>query len=264
MEKTRIIVTQSYFDINPIQCGMDNCAPSHSYGPAIRSYYLLHFVVSGKGQFTTSRGTFTLVKSDMFIIRPHEITYYEADEKDPWTYIWIGFTSKIKLPTALNTEDFIYAPYLERIFLDAINTESFENGRHGYEAFLCGKIFELCALLYSGDKISSQISERYVKPAISIMESEFASGITISRIAERLHINRSYFTVIFRDAVKKTPAEYLSELRMNEAARLLRIYKYSVTVTASSVGYPDVFVFSRAFKKHFGCSPKSYARIGQG
>ena len=184
MQKTRLLIQKDYFDIIPVQCGMQNCEPSHSYGPAIRSYYLLHFVVSGKGSFTTSRGTFSLGKSDMFIIRPHEITYYEADANDPWTYIWIGFTANIKLPTVLSTADFIYAPYLEKIFLDAVNTESFEDGRLGYEAFLCGKIFELSAYLYSADKISSEISERYVKPAISIMESEYAK-----RILKRFLIN---------------------------------------------------------------------------
>lgn len=261
MEKNRIVTDRGFKDINPVQCGMESCKSSHSYGPAIRTHYLLHFVVSGKGRFSTPRGVYALGKSDMFIIRPYEITYYEADKDDPWTYIWIGFNSETPLPTVINTADFVYAPFLEKIFLDAVNTESFENGKLGYEAFLCGKIFELCALLYSGDTAPSEATERYIKPAVNIMESEFSSGISVADIAERLHINRSYFSVIFKDIMKKTPGEYLSELRMKEAAKLLSVYKCSVTVTAGSVGYPDVFVFSRAFKKHFGCSPSKYAAL---
>ena len=261
MEINRIITPQRYKDINPVQCGMDNCPPSHSYGPAIRTHHLLHFVISGKGTFTTSRGTFSLGKNDMFIIRPYEITYYEADRDDPWTYIWIGFTSEIKLPTVLEAADTVYAPYLENLFLDAVHADFFDNGRLGYESYLCGKIFELCARLYSTETVSSEVSERYVKPAVAIMEAEYGNGITVESVAERLHINRSYLSVIFREITKKTPGEYLSELRMNEAAKLLREYKCSVTVTAGSVGYSDVFVFSRAFKKHFGCSPTKYVKI---
>jgi len=34
----------------------------------------------------------------------------------------------------------------------------------------------------------------------------------------------------------------------------------SVTVTALSVGYPDVYTFSKAFKKHFGMSPRAYKK----
>lgn len=262
MEKNRIITAQRYLDIEPVQCGMDNCAPSHSFGPATRTYYLLHFVVSGKGTFTTSRGSFSLGKSDMFIIRPYEITYYEADKNEPWSYIWIAFNASIKLPTVISTADTIYAPFLEKIFLDAVNTEAFDNGKHGYEAFLCGKIFELCSYLYSSEREETEISERYVKPAVSIMEAEYASGITVGKIADRLHLNRSYFTVIFKEIMKKSPGEYLSELRMKEAAKLLSVYKCSVTVTAGSVGYPDVFVFSRAFKRYYGCSPTKYTSLG--
>lgn len=262
MEKNRIITAQKYLDIEPVQCGMDSCVPSHSFGPATRTYYLLHFVVSGKGTFTTSRGSFSLGKSDMFIIRPYEITYYEADKEEPWTYIWIAFNTGIRLPTVIAAADTVYAPFLEKVFLEAVNTDVFENGRYGYEAFLCGKIFELFAYLYSRENVSTEISERYVKPAVSIMESEFASGITVGKIADRLHLNRSYFTVIFKETMKKSPGEYLTELRMKEAAKLLSVYKCSVTVTAGSVGYPDVFVFSRAFKKYYGYSPTKYSTLG--
>lgn len=259
MIKNRIILSKAYKDICPVQCGMENCSPSHKYGPAIRTYYLLHFVVSGKGIFTTSRDTFTLVKNEIFIIKPYEITYYEADSEDPWTYIWIGFTCNTEIPTVLTSADTLYAPFLEKIFSDAVNTNLFENGRQGYEAFLCGKIFEIFSLLHLGDTVSSEASEIYIKPAVSIMEAEFGSGIRVSDIADRLHVNRSYLSVLFKNVMKKAPGEYLFGLRMNEAARLLRVYKCSVTVTAESVGYPDVFVFSRAFKHYYGCSPTEYA-----
>ncbi len=257
----RTIINQNYNDINPVQCGKQICDPSHSYGPATRTYYLLHFVISGKGTFFTQRGKFFLEKNDLFIIRPYEITYYEADKNDPWSYIWIGFNCNITLPTILNSADTVYAPFLEKIFSDAVDNQNFENGRLGYEAFLCGKIFEICAFFYSNDRISSEVSERYIKPALTIMESEFCNEINVGDISKRLHINRSYFSVIFKHITKKTPGEYLSELRMKEAAKLLTIYNCSVAVTAGSVGYTDVFVFSRAFKNYFGCSPTKYATI---
>lgn len=33
----------------------------------------------------------------MFLIRPYELTYYQADAEDPWHYIWIGFDGKKSL-----------------------------------------------------------------------------------------------------------------------------------------------------------------------
>ena len=34
-------------DINPRICGVEACAPGHSFGPAVREYFLLHYVVRG-------------------------------------------------------------------------------------------------------------------------------------------------------------------------------------------------------------------------
>ena len=51
---------------------------------------------------------------------------------------------------------------------------------------------------------------------------------------------------------------------MERAAMLLARYGYNVTVTAASVGYPDLFAFSRAFRRYFGISPSEYSRRSAG
>jgi len=55
-------------------------------------------------------------------------------------------------------------------------------------------------------------------------------------------------------------AEYLTDYKMKRAAELMTKKHMSVTVTALSVGYPDVYTFSKAFKKHFGMSPRAYKK----
>ena len=126
---------------------MEKCQPGHSYGPAVRSYFLLHFVVSGKGRFQTRSGNYDLKKGDVFIIRPYDVNFYQADEKDPWTYIWIGFTSEVILPPVITSKDTVYAPFLSDIFFDCINGEDVTQNGRGYEAFLCSKIWELISRL---------------------------------------------------------------------------------------------------------------------
>lgn len=256
----KIVSNMHFPSLNPLICGREKCLPSHDYGPATRSYWLLHFVVSGKGVFSSPRGSFNLCENDIFIIRPFEITYYQADRDFPWDYIWLGFSADMQLPSLLYDNDKISAPKLKKTFLDCINPPSFLDNSLGYEHFLCGKIWEIFSFLVSKSNPQELSTDRYIKTAISIMESEYVNNVTVSDIAHRLHLNRSYFSELFKMNTLLSPDNYLRQLKMNKAAELLTKYNCSVSVTASSVGYPDVFSFSRAFKKYFGISPSLFAK----
>lgn len=250
---SNIVNVTPYSDVNPVECGSEVCNPGHFFGPAVRTYWLLHFVVSGKGTFQTSKSTYTLVKNQIFIIRPYEINTYTADTNDPWEYIWIGFRAGITLPPAFTMHDTVYAPELLRVFREALNAPE----KYNYEAFLCSRIWEIISFM-SAEETPSEAFEMYIRPALNIMETEYPNGIKVNDIAERLHINRSYFSSLFNEVVGKPPHEYLTELRMEKAIKLMRSNNYSITVTANSVGFSDVFAFSRAFKKRYGISPSDF------
>ena len=72
-------------------CGREECAPSHSYGPVVRSGYLIHYILSGKGIYKANGRIYHLGEGDAFLICPNSLIYYEADKYHPWTYTWIGF-----------------------------------------------------------------------------------------------------------------------------------------------------------------------------
>ena len=49
---------------------------------------------------------------------------------------------------------------------------------------------------------------------------------------------------------------------MEKALELLKCEKFSVSVVSNSVGYKDIYTFSRAFKQHFGVPPMEWKKIG--
>lgn len=72
-------------------CGLSQTLPHHSFGPAIKPHYMIHFIISGKGHFSIGGKKYPLEAGYGFLITPEELAYYEADANDPWTYVWVGF-----------------------------------------------------------------------------------------------------------------------------------------------------------------------------
>ena len=86
---------KNFSDLNPIILGYEYCKSKHTYGPSIRKYFLIHYVVSGKGSFSTKKRKYEVSAGSCFVIEPDEVSTYSADEKDPWHYIWVGFDGNL-------------------------------------------------------------------------------------------------------------------------------------------------------------------------
>jgi len=122
---------------------------------------------------------------------------------------------------------------------------------------LCSKIWQLF----------SEILERkeekidYTQNALNIIYSEYMSDITVQSIADRIGLERTYFSNLFKKEMGISPKKYLLKHRMEQAADLIKNRGYSVSVTALSVGYSDVYIFSKMFKQYYGVSPSKFKKI---
>jgi len=249
-EKSEIIIDYQYKGYNPVQFGSETCTPGHYFGPHVRTHWLLHYIVYGCGKFERAGVTYDVHPGEMFVIRPYEETYYEADKNNPWRYIWIGFTTQ-EDDIAFLENPVIYCPEAGAIFEDMLRCGKMNNGR---SAFLSAKIWELFSLLLNGGTFSAG----YVEKALHCMNSEYMHNITVSKIADRLNINRSHLSELFKQQMGVSPQKYLINLRLEKAAELLTTYGESPSTVGISVGYPDLYHFSKMFKKHFGMSPRKY------
>ena len=244
-----IITNNKLNNLNPVLFGYDKCTPGHSYGPAIRQYWLLHYIVSGNGTFKINNIEYHLNPGDIFVIPPDTEAFYIADKNNPWEYIFIGFTSSSKLPYKLQNTH--HCPQAQHIFFEMKQCENFENGRSYY---LSARLWDLFALL-SEDK---EPKTDYVDKALNYIKSDYISISNISQIAERLHINRSYFSLIFKAKMGMSPKEYLIRYKLKIAAELMTNEHKTISLAAFSVGYNNIYNFSKVFKKYYGVSPRTY------
>ena len=254
MQHDVLVIDKDYSALNPMQFGTHNCDANQLFGPAVRSYWLLHYVVSGQGYFDIEKKHYAVKAGDIFVIPPYVETKYAANKQDPWSYVWIGFTAKGELPVKL--EDITHCPQAAYIFQEMEKCEAFENGR---SAFLAAKLWELFAYL-----AEQQPKEQDpIEAVLDCIHTEFTHPLTIQQLAQRVGLDRSYLTTLFTQRFGVSPGKYLLAHRMKFAATLLTRNKKNVSVTASSVGYNDIYAFSRAFKQYYGISPQEYARQHQ-
>ncbi len=244
-----LIENMKFNDLNPLVAGWQKCNNGYTYGPHIREYYLIHFVVSGKGVLLNSKGEHPVSKNKVFIIKPGEITTYKADEKDPWHYIWIGFSGKLaekldRLPSVME--------YYDNSFFQIEKCEELSYQR---EMFLAAKLFEIVSVLTA----KTPIPPRYEKLAADYIAVNFMKDVKIEEIAAQIGINQQYLSRLFKGRYGKSMRSFLLETRLSHAKALL---KTGMTVRETSLlcGYEDIFHFSKMFKKKYGVSPKNYKK----
>ncbi len=90
------------------------------------------------------------------------------------------------------------------------------------------------------------------------MNEMYMQGIGVSDIAEHIGITRSHLNHAFQKELNLSVQKFLIDFRMHKAANLLVSTAMSVKEVSNEVGYHDHLVFSKAFKKKFGMSPKNY------
>ena len=90
------------------------------------------------------------------------------------------------------------------------------------------------------------------------VQEHLQENIMISDIAEYLHFNPKYLMRAFKNQTGAGILEYITDLRMKKAKKLLKTTRLPIKEVASQVGYGDYAYFSRVFGKECGISPKEY------
>lgn len=281
MGKYKFVETESVAYLEPKQSqaldlflchsGIENCNPSYSFGPETRDHFIIHYILDGKGEFTVNNKTYKLGKKDGFLIRPGEETYYKADDKDPWIYMWIGFNG-IKAETYLkyanldeNNHIFKYEKdsSLKKCILDILSLNIMNNSNRlkidGLLYLFIGNLIENNKYM-DKENSNTQVDE-YINISIDFINNNYSNNIKVNDIANYVGLNRSYFSNLFTKKMGISPQEYLLSLKMEKACNLLTNLQLSIGDVARQVGYEDQLTFSKIFKKSKGVSPKLYREL---
>ena len=257
------------YDINMYHCGMETCKPGHYYGPAVRDHYLIHYIISGKGFYKYGEKEYQLRKGQGFLICPEKVTYYQADEHNPWVYSWVGFTghkAEYYLDQAgLSQESPVFTYDSDEVISECIleMVKTYEANSWNETKILSllylflSKLIEQNGLQSTGRK-TVNTQEFYVNKATEYMEMNYSRKIKITDIAAYIGLDRSYLGAIFKEYTDKSLQQFLLEQRVDKACRLMKNGELTISDISRSVGYDDPLHFSKMFKRIKRLSPKKF------
>ncbi len=99
--------------------------------------------------------------------------------------------------------------------------------------------------------------------AVQAMLDKPAAPHTVERLADIAGMSRSAFADHFRAAFDRAPIDFLKEIRLHRAARLLAGGDQPVKSVSAAVGYDSRSYFTRAFSSYFGVTPAAYRAAAQ-
>lgn len=246
-------------------CGCEKCESGHFWGPAVRNQYLLHYVASGCGTYAVGGEVLEVRAGECFLIRPGERTVYTADRDDPWEYMWVAFDGFDVLEILRRTG------LISRYVAPVGDGAAFAGWlREMIDAFCGGSLFKVMCCFYGAMSVLETSAHggaytrehEYVNKAVGYMKSNYGYPIQINDLARHIGIDRTYLYRIFTASEGMSPKQYLMQVRINAAKKMLLAGTYSVGETALSCGFSDAASFCGRFKRVTGMTPKEFVQSG--
>lgn len=135
----------------------------------------------------------------------------------------------------------------------------------GYIDIIRAYVIELIVKVFRQIDSSGRVKiapwqEKIVDAALCSLHKNYNTHITTKVLAANAFLNRNYFGKLFRDVTGKPVWEFLREIRIEEACKLLRSENTKILDVALQCGFDDIKNFYTVFKKLMGVTPGEYRK----
>ncbi len=243
----------------------------------------LLYVLDGEMEHSVNGESFIMREGDFMFVNAGSIHEGHATEKKRGKYMTVSF-----LTTLLSPEE--HGRVAEKYFGSVMSAENFpllylpcesENAvklirlcdevcrlnkerSDCYELEIKAALFKVWAILFSeaSKKESahkSPVSIDRIKKAVEYIGGNYQNKIGLEEIAAECNISKSEFCRSFKKAMRRTPFDYIMDLRVRKSIELLEEGK-SVTEAALSSGFFDSSYYTKMFKRYMNCTPREYVK----
>ncbi|WP_217595133.1 AraC family transcriptional regulator [Cohnella sp. GbtcB17] len=250
--------------------GKARCEPGWSWHVQAMPDYDFWHVLSGTGSMTVNGSRYPIVPGCCFTLRPGDRIDVEQHPDDRLTVIYCHFRAAVDDEKAGN-----FSPPRRRV-------EVHDGAR--FEA-LMGRLLELRDMpplwaevefdytvklllleLYRSERETQTAGRASVRhrelvrrASDSLRQGAWAEG-DLEAVAAEAGVSQRYLSQLFKRHTGRTLKSYAAGLRMERARLLLAESDMPVTQIADTLGYADLYSFSKLFKAYAGTSPSGYRK----
>jgi len=235
-----------------------------SWGPGMRSRWMLCRSMEGEGELTLDENTYTLPAGAFFLIPPERLLSLASAKDSSWEYAWVRFggsmASMLVEMAGLESGPVLPGRAGEEITPLFLEIEACAGPLSWQRLSAGGAFFCLFSqLIRSAEGRGVGCEPDCARVVAEYIVDHFENPITVEGLAAYAGVSHSSLYRRFVARYGVSPKRFLLEYRVERACWMLRNTSCSVQQIAISVGFEDPFYFSRAFKEVKGVSPRQYA-----
>ncbi len=221
------------------------------------------FCAEGSGTLEYDDKEVRINAGDYFFLpknKPH--AYYP--DRELWDVRWVAFEGSICdeiLDRFGMTSPIVITPAyettMERIFDKMVTSQEndFLYCDYTCSGLVYDYLIEFQRIMDSGADSARSRHLSMLLPDLRFMHDNFRSDISMTQLSEIIGVTPQHFCRVFRKTMNVRPNEFLTQIRLDEAKRLLSERDVSVSDAAEKSGFRDPGYFSTVFRKHEGISP---------
>lgn len=222
---------------------------------APREYSALTFRVRGNVTVGCGGKEYFINTNDILYL-PQNVGYtaeYSETEIIVIHFITEKDDNEIEIYSSTGGED-IY-----KMFLRA--HEKWKNKSAGYEQYTMAALYNILGTILETETNTS-LPEHFIK-AVSLINSDYKNGdLCVDEVCSKAGIGRTVFRSLFKKYYQKTPTEYITQLKIENARNLIAGGE-TIENAAYESGFNDPKYFARVVKKYFGHTPREFKFYGK-
>lgn len=260
---------------------IEDCYSEHksSYNDRLHfhDFYELSVIYEGTSRFLVNGSLFTMGKRSLQLIRPSDYHWQQTEAGEHIRYYNLTFSpdflsEELRCELEKGQEPLCAeADPGEWKELLTLLEKSCEIFREEPDAVL-GRIFirtgieMLCVFLLrkkdllfqkqeNKERPQLQIAQEVVRRAVAYIRKNYREPLRLADAAGAAGLSSSYFSAVFHQTMGVSFSRYLTEYRLQEAKRYLKMGELPVKQVAVVCGFSSYSYFVTAFKECFGCTP---------